>query len=400
MKIRPVILCGGAGKRLWPNIKKHQAKQFIDFGGWTLLGKTLKRIKGSVYDYPIISTNSKYIKNIKKILKENRIKRYKIVLEPSKKNTGPAILTASLINDIPDKQPLIFLSADHLIERFNRLNSEVTKNKKYLNNNNIFIFGIKPSSPSDQFGYFVSKKKKNLNIVSKFLEKPNKEKAKSIIKNGGYWNSGIFFMRKDSLINNFKKYQKKIYKNSLQAVIKSKFKNNIYHLNKKEFNKNTSKSFDYAVLEKTKNICAIKLNIPWSDLGSWKEILLMFFKNKKKYYEKKNIHHRPWGSYINLYNGRNFLIKELIVKPKGMLSLQKHFHRSEHWVITQGKPQITLNKKSFLKKPFETIFIPKGAIHRIQNSSNKIVKIMEVQLGSVLKETDIVRYEDVYGRVN
>ena len=83
-----------------------------------------------------------------------------------------------------------------------------------------------------------------------------------------------------------------------------------------------------------------------------------------------------------------------------MLSLQKHFHRSEHWVITQGKPQITLNKKSFLKKPFETIFIPKGAIHRIQNSSNKIVKIMEVQLGSVLKETDIVRYEDVYGRVN
>ena len=153
-------------------------------------------------------------------------------------------------------------------------------------------------------------------------------------------------MRKDSLINNFKKYQKKIYKNSLQAVIKSKFKNNIYHLNKKEFNKNTSKSFDYAVLEKTKNICAIKLNIPWSDLGSWKEILLMFFKNKKKYYEKKNIHHRPWGSYINLYNGRNFLIKELIVKPKGMLSLQKHFHRSEHWVITQGKPQITLNKKS------------------------------------------------------
>ena len=160
MKIRPVILCGGAGTRLWPNIKKHQAKQFIDFGGWTLLGKTLKRIKGSVYDYPIISTNSKYIKNIKKILKENRIKRYKIVLEPSKKNTGPAILTASLINDIPDKQPLIFLSADHLIERFNRLNSEVTKNKKYLNNNNIFIFGIKPSSPSDQFGYFVSKKKK------------------------------------------------------------------------------------------------------------------------------------------------------------------------------------------------------------------------------------------------
>ena len=400
MKIRPVILCGGAGTRLWPNLKEHQAKQFIDFGGWTLFGKTLERIKSSIYDYPIISTNLKYIKNIKKILSIHKIKRYKIILEPSKKNTGPAILSSGLIKDIPDKQPLIFLSADHIIENFKKLNLELKKNAKFLNGNNIFIFGIKPSSPSDQYGYFVTKRKKNLNIVSRFIEKPNKEKAKVIIKNGGYWNSGIFFLRKDSLINNFKKYQKNIYQNSLKAVIKSKHKNNTYFLNKKAFDKNISKSFDYAILEKTKNINAIKLNIPWSDLGSWKEILLMFYKNKKKYFNKKNIYHRPWGSYINLYSGYNFLVKELIVKPKGILSLQKHFHRSEHWVVIQGQPQITLNKKFFSKKTMETIFIPKGAIHRIQNSGNKVVKIMEVQLGSVLKETDIVRYKDIYGRAN
>ena len=184
------------------------------------------------------------------------------------------------------------------------------------------------------------------------------------------------------------------------AVNRSRFKKNIYYLNKKAFVKNTSTSFDYAILEKTKNINAIKLNIPWSDLGSWKEILLMFFKNKKKYFNKKNIFYRPWGSYINLYSGYNFLIKELIVKPKGILSLQKHFHRSEHWVITKGKPKITLNKKFFLKKPNETIFIPQGTIHRIQNPNKQIVKIMEAQLGSILKETDIVRYKDIYGRVN
>ena len=82
------------------------------------------------------------------------------------------------------------------------------------------------------------------------------------------------------------------------------------------------------------------------------------------------------------------------------MSLQKHFFRSEHWVIIQGNPKITLNKKFFSKKPKETIFIPKGAIHRIQNPNKKKVKIMEVQLGSVLKETDIVRYDDVYGRTN
>ena len=398
MKIRPVILCGGAGTRLWPSLKKYQAKQFIDFGGWTLFGKTLDRVKNSLFDYPIISTNLKYLNEVRKNLKKQGIKKYKIVLEPAKKNTGPAILSSAMVNDIPNNQPLIFLSADHLIEKVEKFNNEIRKNKKFLNDKNIFIFGIKPHSPSDQFGYFISKKNKNLSKVSRFIEKPNQLRAKTIIKKGGYWNSGMFFSRKDSLINNFKKYQPKIYRNSRISIIKSKLKKNIYYLNKKAFIKNPSKSFDYAILEKMKNINAIKLNIPWSDLGSWKEILLMFKRNKNKYFRKKNTFYRPWGSYTNLYNGNKFLIKELRVKPKGILSLQKHFHRSEHWVITQGVPKITLNKKFFSKKPNETIFIPKGAVHRIQNPNKKIVKIMEAQLGNILKETDIVRYEDVYGR--
>ena len=400
MKIRPVILCGGAGTRLWSDSKNHKAKQFIDFGGWTLFGKTLERIKSPFFDYPIISTNLKYLKDIKKNLKNKGITKYRIVLEPAKKNTAPAILTSALIKEIPDKQPLVFLSSDHLIEKKEKFNHEIKKHKKFLNDKNIFIFGIKPSSISDQYGYFITKKINNLNQVSRFIEKPNLSKAKTIIKKGGYWNSGMFFLRKDSLINNFIRYQKKIYKNSLLAVSRSKRKNSIYYLNKKAFIKNPSKSFDYAILEKTKKINAIKLNIQWSDLGSWKEILLMFKKNKSKYLKKKNIFKRPWGSYTNLYNGNNFLIKELNVKPNGVLSLQKHFHRSEHWVVTQGIPKITLNKKSFLKKPYETIFIPKGAIHRIQNQNKKTIKIMEAQLGSILKETDIVRYEDIYGRVN
>ena len=400
MKIRPVILCGGSGTRLWSDTTKHQAKQFIDFGGWTLFEKTLERVRNSMFDYPIISTNLKYLKNIKKNLKKNHIKKYKIVLEPIKKNTAPAVLTSTLIKDIPDKQPIIFLSSDHLIENETKLNFQIKKHTKFLDNKNIFIFGIKPSSISDQFGYFITKKIKNFNQVSKFIEKPNLTKAKTIIKNGGYWNSGMFFLRKDSLINNFKKYQKKIYKNSLLAVNRGKFRNNTYYLNKKAFKKNPSKSFDYAILEKTKKINAIKLNIQWSDLGSWKEILLMFKKNKMKYLKKKNIYYRPWGKYINLYKGNNFLVKELVIKSKGVLSLQKHYHRSEHWVVTQGAPKITLNKKLFIKKTNESIFIPKGAIHRIQNPNKKTVKIMEAQLGSILKESDIVRYEDIYGRVN
>ena len=400
MKIRPVILCGGTGSRLWPGRKKHQAKQFMDFGGWTLFGETLKRIKSSLFDIPIISTNHKFLKEVKKNLKRYKINKYKIILEPNKKNTGPAILSSALIKEVPKKQALIFLSADHLIEKGDKFNNEIKKNKKFLTNKNIFIFGIKPNMPSDQFGYFTIKKGKKPNKVCRFLEKPNQKRAKSIIKNGGYWNSGMFFLRKDSIINNYKKYQKKIYNSSLLAVSKSKVKNNVYYLNRNAFLKNPSRSFDFAILEKTKDINAIKLNIHWSDLGSWKEILLMFNRNKKRYFKKKNTFYRPWGSYTNLFHGNNFLIKELSIKSKGILSLQKHFHRSEHWVVTQGIPKITLGKKFFLKKSNETIFIPQGVIHRIQNLNKGTVKIMEAQLGSILKETDIIRYEDIYGRVS
>ena len=79
--------------------------------------------------------------------------------------------------------------------------------------------------------------------------------------------------------------------------------------------------------------------------------------------------------------------------------MQKHFHRAEHWLVTQGSPKITLNKKHFIKKPSETIFIPLGAIHRIENPNRKPVKIIEAQVGSILKETDIIRYQDIYGRI-
>jgi len=128
MKIRPVILCGGSGTRLWSNKKYHQPKQFIDFGNWTLFGKTLERIKNSIFDYPIISTNKKYLSEIKKHLRLKSFKKYKIILEPAKRNTAPAILSSALIKEIPENQPLIFLTSDHLIEKTNQIASVININ--------------------------------------------------------------------------------------------------------------------------------------------------------------------------------------------------------------------------------------------------------------------------------
>ena len=401
MKIRPVILCGGAGTRLWPNQKNQQAKQFIDFGGWSLIQKTLERVKSPIFDYPIISTNLKYLKQIRQSLKKNKVKKYKIVLEPAKKNTAPAILSSALIKDIPLKQPLMYFAVDHLIEKSSILNRSINKNKINLDDKNVFIFGIIPTYPSSEYGYFLTKKvKKNINKVTKFIEKPKLSKAKQVIKKKGYWNSGMFFLRKDSIINNFKKYQSKTYKSCLASVNKAKYRNNTYYLNKSSFIRSVEKSFDYAILEKLKFINAIKLDIPWSDLGSWREISKIYKRDKAKYFKKKNVYYRPWGRYVNLFEGKNFLVKELTVNSHSSISLQKHHHRSEHWMITQGKPKITINKKKFYKTPDQSVFIATGAIHRIENDFKKPIKIIEVQTGPILKETDIVRYQDIYGRVN
>ena len=89
MKIRPIILCGGEGTRLWKKSLNSEPKQFIDFGGWTLIEKTLNRIKNPIYDYPIISTNKKYLKKIRYFLKKKKFNKYKIILEPAKKKYRP-----------------------------------------------------------------------------------------------------------------------------------------------------------------------------------------------------------------------------------------------------------------------------------------------------------------------
>ena len=401
MKIKPVILCGGAGTRLWPESKKNLPKQFIDWGGWTLFGKTLERVKGKIFDYPIITTNLAYLKLVKKYLIKHKVKNYQIILEPFKKNTAPAILSSALMKTVSYNQPMIFFSSDNLIGKINQFNKSIDIHKKYLNENNIFIFGIKPISPSSEYGYFLTKKiSKYIHKVHKFIEKPNKNKLKIVLKKNGYMNSGMFFIRKDSIIKNFKKYQKEMYKCCHKAVQKSKIYNNVYYLHKSSFKKIQQISFDFAILEKSKNINGIKLNIPLTDLGNWKEIWKFFKKHNSKSDIKKNTFYRPWGKYINLFSGKDFLLKELVINSKSSISLQKHHYRSELWTVISGKPKITINRSKFFRNANDSVFVPKNSIHRIENIFNEPVVIFEVQTGSILKETDIVRYKDIYGRVN
>ena len=397
MKILPVIICGGAGTRLFPEGKDNLPKQFVDFGNWNMFQKTLERINSSIYLPPIISTNAKYLSLVKKHLNKYKIKKYHIVLEPFKKNTAPAILSTVLLTNIKASQPMIFLPSDQLIENKIKFNSAVKKYSNKINYKDIFIFGIKPKEPSDQYGYFI--RKNNSIEVSNFIEKPNKKTAKKLMKKNALWNAGIFLSTKETLVHHYLSNQKKMFSHCLNSVQKSIIKNSCIYLEKKSFSKIKPISFDYAILEKIDNIKSIKLITNWSDLGSWKAINTLFKNNRFKFYDKKNLFKRPWGTYRNLFKGKNFLIKELIVNNKGCLSLQKHKFRSEHWLIFEGNPEITLGKKIFKPTSNDLVFIPKGSVHRIRNRFKQPVKIIEAQIGKILKETDIIRLEDIYGRI-
>ena len=107
---------------------------------------------------------------------------------------------------------------------------------------------------------------------------------------------------------------------------------------------------------------------------------------------------RPWGSYDSLDAGERFQVKRLSIKPNGVLSLQMHHHRAEHWIVVQGTARVTCNDKTFLLSENESTYIPIGATHRIENPGKVALHIVEVQSGSYLGEDDIVRFQDNYGR--
>ena len=112
----------------------------------------------------------------------------------------------------------------------------------------------------------------------------------------------------------------------------------------------------------------------------------------------KSVENKPWGTYEIIQEGLNYLVKKILVKPKGQLSFQSHEHRSEHWIIVQGHAEVQLNDKIFTLKPNDSIFIPQKSKHSLANNRENDLIIIEVWYGEKLSEDDITRYKDIYGR--
>ena len=461
LKIKPIILCGGEGTRLWPESRKKHPKQFIKINGKSLLQHAIDRVTGPNFDKITICSNINFLDQIKEETKKIDCKIY---VEPDKKNTAPAILAAVNDDELSFYQPILIISSDHVIEKKKLFQKQIKNLSKHLDRNKIFIFGVKPNYPETGYGYLYSKKiNKNFNKVVKFVEKPNLKKAKKLIKNNNYlWNSGMFLSNKSALLNEYSILQRKLALKVCDAFINAKITHNILHLERKYFSKIKSISFDHAILEKSDNIFSAKLISDWKDVGSWLQkweiekkdkdnnfIKGKIFKNniKNSYIssnsrtvvasnlenilavdyndvlylsdlKKNNLQylypfinkqfpritdhhtttHRPWGQFTNIFVEKTFQVKELVVNPGAILSLQKHKYRSENWVVVEGKANVTLNKKKVVLNKSESIFIPQGAVHRIENRQKSVLKIIEVQTGSYLGEDDIIRIKDVYGR--
>ena len=282
-KIYPVILSGGSGTRLWPSSRQMFPKQFLPYDKKdSLFTKTLKRFKANNYHKPTIISNYNHRFLVKDALEKSKINAHSILLEPLAKNTSAAVTLSTLHLLKKDPNPLILISpSDHLIDE-KKFNLFFSKNLKIIDENFLYVFGIKPTEPDSSYGYIRKGKKikSNFFLVENFYEKPAISDAKQFLKtNLFYWNSGIFLFSGITFINEMRVLSPKTFAICEQLAEEStKYYEFITFPNKK-FSSLSKKPIDKDLFEKTKKAAVIPFNFNWDDMGSWES----FWKiNKKK----------------------------------------------------------------------------------------------------------------------
>jgi mannose-1-phosphate guanylyltransferase/mannose-6-phosphate isomerase len=130
-----------------------------------------------------------------------------------------------------------------------------------------------------------------------------------------------------------------------------------------------------------------------------KRIVARLRERKRPEVDSHTLVHRPWGSYEGIAQGGRFQVKHIVVKPGQKLSLQMHYHRAEHWIVVKGTAKVSCDGREFLLSENQSTYIPVGSQHRLENPGTIPLELIEVQSGSYIGEDDIVRFTDVYGRV-
>ncbi|WP_288255659.1 mannose-1-phosphate guanylyltransferase/mannose-6-phosphate isomerase [uncultured Prochlorococcus sp.] len=280
--IYPLILCGGSGTRLWPLSRESYPKQFLSIkkeDNLSLLQKTILRIRPlKNLQKPILVCNEQHRFIVAEQMREININDFIILLEPFGRNTAPAITLAALKSlELEEDPTLLVLSSDHEIENAEKFLTILEKGLEYSEKNKLVTFGVVPTSPEVGYGYIKSSKP----LINKlegidiecFLEKPNLETAKELIKDKRFtWNSGMFMFKAQEIINEINKFAPHILKICKESISKSIIDLDFQRLDKLSFAKCEETSIDVAVMEKTSKGIVIPLDVGWSDVGSWEVI--------------------------------------------------------------------------------------------------------------------------------
>jgi len=398
-KLRPIILAGGIGKRLWPLSTESLPKQFIPiFQDFSLFDLTLQRVNNSLFKKPIIVTSEKYLKLIRDGFERTGLKPSLIVLEPESKNTFAPIITAAILsNSEVEDERFIVMPSDHYISSNKNLYKACKKSLK-RNKENLLLLGVKPEYPSQEHGYITDRKD-----GIEFIEKPAIEIAKRLFKEKNiFWNSGIFIFGRDWILNQAREIDSLNFNTVNETIRKGKRKGDLFYLKSSIFSKVKSISFDHGFVEKCQDISMVHLDAGWTDLGSWVSLRALE-ENKLPSIYKDTLDtkiERPWGFFQVLLETSSTKLKLIKVLPKQKLSLQKHEFRSERWHVIKGRAKIVRDSEKFTLELGDTIDIEKCQTHSLENVEDDPLEIIEIQTGEYLGEDDIIRLEDIYGRVD
>ena len=467
-EITPIILCGGAGSRLWPASRESFPKQLISFdGGLSLLQATLQRVNSPNFAKPIIITNIETRFLVAEQLRALELDA-DIVLEPMRRDSCAAIAAGAVIarNKNPDAIVLV-LAADHAVSDVKMFRDTVIEALPAAQLGHIVTFGIVPDSPATGYGYIRTGKPiegaGGALAVDMFVEKPAAAEAQKLVDSGHLWNSGNFMFQAKAFLGELQELAPGIANAVEAAVAKAKSDLDFLRLDPDAFATSPAISVDYALMEKTKHAVVLPSRFQWSDIGSWsavwgiskkdkngnaalgdavfeassdsyvyspeilttlhgvdglivvatRDALLVTTKDQSqeikslvKHLTKLNRreatehlkNYRPWGNYEQIDRGKRYQVKRITVKPGGILSLQSHFHRAEHWIVVTGTARVTIDESITVLTENQSIYIPLGAVHRMENPGQIPLELIEVQSGSYLGEDDIVRYEDIYNR--
>ena len=280
--IIPVILSGGSGSRIWPLSRKAYSKQFLSLNSDnSLLQQTATRVSNkSVFEKPLVVCGNDHHFLIDDQLEKINIEPLKLLLEPTARNTAPAIALAAFYAEKEgrEKDCMLVLPSDHSIHDVEEFEKTIQTGEKVAAKGKIVTFGIVPSKPEIGYGYIhkSSEKIEGGFAVEAFVEKPNLTKAKEYVKSGEYfWNAGIFLFTVETFLKELKKHSPKIYKATQEAVEKGVV-SDVFTPDEKLFSNNEDLSIDYALMEKSENVAVVPFAGHWNDIGSfaalWEEL--------------------------------------------------------------------------------------------------------------------------------